>query len=58
MQNSAPQGMFARYTGEQVQQIPPGFMEAAQAQAQMYASIGQNIANGLYKMKRIWTQRG
>ena len=41
------QGLFTRYQGEQVSSIPPGYQEAANAQAQMYANIGNTIANSI-----------
>ena len=46
-------GMFARYGGEQVQMLPPGYLEAAQAQASMYANAGQQIANAIYKQQEM-----
>jgi hypothetical protein len=46
-------GMFARYGGEQVASLPPGYLEAAQAQASMYANVGQQIANAIVKQQEI-----
>lgn len=39
-------GLFARYQGEQVQQIPPGYMESMAAMGQAYANIGKSLAEG------------
>lgn len=46
-------GMFARYGGEQVQSVPQGYLEAAQAQASLYANIGTQIANSIYKKQEM-----
>jgi hypothetical protein len=39
--------MFSRYAGEQVPTVPSGYLESAQAQAAMYANIGQTIGKAL-----------
>lgn len=44
--------MFSRYQGEQVQAVPPGFLESSQAQAAMYANIGQTIAKSIGDIKQ------
>lgn len=44
--------MFSRYQGEQVQAVPPGYLESAQAQAAMYANIGQTIAKSIGDIKQ------
>jgi hypothetical protein len=36
-------GMFAKYTGEQINQIPEGYVQGMGAMGQAYASIGQSI---------------
>lgn len=44
---------FQKYQGEQVQQIPAGYVEAMGSMGKAYASIGQSIAGGIVeKTKR------
>lgn len=43
-QPSPRKSLFQNYTSEQVPMIPAGYMEAAQAQASMYANMGQQVA--------------
>ena len=38
---------FQKYQGEQVQQIPAGYVEAMGSMGKAYASIGQSIAGGI-----------
>jgi hypothetical protein len=38
---------FQKYQGEQVQQIPAGYVEAMGSMGRAYASIGQSIAGGI-----------
>jgi hypothetical protein len=45
------QNMFTRYSGEQVQQIPAGYVEAMGSMGKAYASIGASIAGGIGKVK-------
>lgn len=44
-------GMFARYQGMNMSPVPPGFLEAAQAEGSMYANIGNAIASGITRMQ-------
>jgi hypothetical protein len=44
---------FARYQAEQVQSLPNGYLEAASAQAQMYAGIGKSITEGIQFGKQM-----
>lgn len=43
---------FQQYQGQQVNEIPAGFIEAMGAMGQAYASIGQNIAQGMQMYKK------
>ncbi len=52
---AAPQGnpgggMFARYTGEQVNQIPAGYVEGMGAMGKAYAQIGAQLGSALTTM--------
>jgi hypothetical protein len=38
-------GMFQKYTGEQINQIPEGYVQGMGAMGQAYQSIGQSIGN-------------
>lgn len=50
MPNNPQQGgMFSRYAGMNQSPIPPGYMESAAQEAQIYASMGANIANMMFK---------
>ena len=42
-------GLFSRYAGMNMSPIPPGYMESVAQEANMYSSIGGNIANMLIK---------
>lgn len=41
--------MFSRYAGMNQSPIPPGYMESAAQEAQIYANMGANIANMMFK---------
>lgn len=43
--------MFSRYSSEQVNSVPAGYLESAQAQANMYSNIGSTLASMVMKNK-------
>jgi hypothetical protein len=43
---------FQKYQGEQVQQIPAGYVEAMGSMGKAYASIGQSIAGGIVEKSK------
>jgi hypothetical protein len=47
---------FQKYQGEQVQQIPAGYVEAMGSMGKAYASIGQSIAGGLQEADKKATE--
>lgn len=51
MRNNPQQGggIFARYAGANMSPIPPGYMESAAQEANIYANMGANIANMMMK---------
>jgi hypothetical protein len=46
-------GTFSKYQGEQVQAVPNGYLESAQAQAAMYANIGKSISDAITESKTM-----
>ncbi len=46
-------GMFARYAGTNMSPIPAGYMEAASQEANMYANIGNTVANMFMKKQEM-----
>lgn len=46
-------GMFQKYTGEQINQIPEGYVQGMGAMGQAYANIGQSIGSALIKVGEI-----
>jgi hypothetical protein len=49
-QGNPGRGMFGKYTGEQVNQIPAGYVEGMGSMGRAYAQIGQTIGNALVGM--------
>ena len=43
---------FQKYQGEQVQQIPSGYVEAMGSMGKAYASIGQSVAGGIQEAQK------
>ena len=49
-------GMFQKYTGEQINQIPEGYVQGMGAMGQAYASIGQSIGKGIEGAAQVYMQ--
>jgi hypothetical protein len=59
---AAPQGNsggspFAKYTGEQVNQIPAGYVEGMGSMGKAYAQIGQTIGNAMVGMAQEYQKQ-
>ena len=55
MRNNPQQGggIFARYAGANMSPIPPGYMESAAQEANIYANMGATIANMMMKQSEM-----
>jgi hypothetical protein len=59
---AAPQGnqrggMFGKYTGEQINQIPAGYVEGMGSMGKAYAQIGQTIGNAMVGMAQEYQKQ-
>lgn len=55
MRNNPQQGggIFARYAGANMSPVPPGYLESAAQEANIYANMGANIANIMMKQDEM-----